>query len=36
MDKEYIISITGIQEVDGEKDKIEIMTTGEYIEKNGH
>lgn len=36
MEKEYIISIVGIQEIDGEKDKIEVMTTGEYIEKNGH
>lgn len=36
MDKEYIISIVGIQEIDGEKDKIEVMTTGEYIKKNGH
>lgn len=36
MNKEYIISIIGIQEIDGEKDKIEVTTTGEYIEKNGH
>lgn len=36
MEKEYIISIVGIQEIDGEKDKIEVMTTGEYIKKNGH
>lgn len=32
----YIISVTGIQEVDGEKDKIEVIVTGDYIEKNGH
>lgn len=35
MDK-YIISITGIQEVDGEKDKVEVITTGDYTTKNGH
>lgn len=32
----YIISVTGIQEVDGETDKIEVIVTGDYIEKNGH
>ena len=32
----YIISVTGIQEVDGEKDKIEVIVTGDYVEKNGH
>lgn len=36
MQKEYIISVTGIQTVDSEKDKIEVITTGEYILKNGH
>lgn len=36
MQDNYIISVTGIQEVDGEKDKIEVITTGDYIEKNGH
>ena len=35
MQKEYIISVTGIQTVDSEKDKIEVITTGEYILKNG-
>ena len=32
----YIISVTGIQEVDGETDKIEVIVTGDYIDKNGH
>lgn len=36
MQDNYIITVTGIQEVDGEKDKIEVITTGEYILKNGH
>lgn len=36
MQKEYIISVTGIQSIDGEKDKIEVITTGDYIKKNGH
>ena len=27
----YLISVTGIQEVDGEKDKIELQTTGSYM-----
>lgn len=36
MQENYIISVIGIQEIDGEKDKIEVITTGEYIEKNGH
>lgn len=36
MQDKYIISITGIQEVDGEKDKIEVLTTGDYTLKNGH
>ena len=29
-------NIIGIQELDGEKDKIEMTTTGSYINKNGH
>lgn len=32
----YIISVTGVQEVDGEKDKIEVIVTGDYVIKNGH
>ncbi len=35
MENKFLISITGIQEVDGETEKIEVMTTGEYIIKNG-
>ncbi len=36
MSKEYIITVTGTQEVDGEKDKVEVITTGDYVIKNGH
>lgn len=36
MAKEYIITVTGIQTIDGEKDKIETITVGEYMLKNGH
>lgn len=36
MQKEYIITVTGNQTVDGEKDKIEFITTGEYVLKNSH
>lgn len=36
MDDKYLINITGIQELDGEKDKIELTTTGSYIMKNNH
>lgn len=32
----YIITVTGVQEVDGEKDTIEVTVTGDYVEKNGH
>ena len=28
---DYIISVTGIQEVDGEKDKIELTTVGSFM-----
>ncbi len=35
-ENKYIISIVGTQEIDGEKDKIEVMTTGDYMMKNGH
>ena len=31
MKENYLISVTGIQTVDGEKDKIEVTTSGEYI-----
>ena len=33
--KDYLISVTGIQEVDGERDKIELTTIGSYLVKNG-
>ncbi|MBQ5346453.1 MAG: DUF1934 domain-containing protein [Ruminococcus sp.] len=33
---EYLISVTGIQEVDGEKDKIELQTIGNYMLKTDH
>ena len=33
---EYLISVTGIQEVDGEKDKIELQTVGKDIMKPDH
>lgn len=36
MDSKYIITVTGIQDVDGEKDKIEVVTIGDYVTKNGH
>lgn len=36
MKDKYLISITGIQELDGERDVIEMTTTGSYIRKNGH
>ena len=32
----YLISIVGEQKVDGDNDKIEVLTTGSYIMKNGH
>ena len=32
----YIISLTGIQEVDGEKDKIELQTVGKFMMKPDH
>ncbi len=33
---EYLISVTGIQEIDGEKDKIELQTVGNYLLKPDH
>lgn len=36
-DKEkYIISIIGEQILDGNSDKVEVLTAGNYIMKNGH
>ncbi|MCH5298919.1 MAG: DUF1934 domain-containing protein [Ruminococcus sp.] len=35
--KDYLIKVMGIQEVDNEKDQIELTTIGSYISKeNGH
>lgn len=36
MKDKYLISIKGIQELDGDKDTIEMTTTGSYIQKNKH
>lgn len=36
MKKEYLISILGIQEVDGEKNEVEVITSGHFMTKNGH
>lgn len=33
--EKYLLNITGIQDVDGDKNEIEVITTGEYILKNG-
>ena len=35
MNENFIISVTGTQIVDGEKETIKLDTAGEYIEKNG-
>lgn len=35
-DEKYLISIIGEQRLDGESDKIEVLTGGNYIMKNGH
>lgn len=32
----YLISVTGIQEVEGEQDKIELQTIGSYMVKPDH
>ncbi len=34
--EKYLISIIGEQRLDGESDKIEVLTGGNYIMKNGH
>ena len=36
MKDNYLISIKSSQLLDGEKDSIEVTTTGSYIQKNGH
>lgn len=35
MNDKYIITIVGTQTVDGEKDSVEVITTGEYYESDG-
>lgn len=32
----YMISIVGEQKIDGESDRVEVLTAGNYIMKNGH
>ena len=34
--EKYMISIIGEQRVDGQDDRIEVMTAGNYMMKNGH
>lgn len=36
MQQDFIINIVGKQYLDGEQDKIEVMTLGHYTQKNGH
>ncbi len=39
MEKEknpYMISIVGEQKVEGQDDRIEVITEGKYMMKNGH
>lgn len=35
MKEDYLIKITGIQEIDGESDKVEIMTAGTLMHRDG-
>ena len=35
MEDKYLITIIGTQEIEGEKETIEVMTTGNYEEKDG-
>ena len=35
MENKFLITVIGIQEIDGEKDKIEVITTGDIKEKDG-
>lgn len=35
MEENFILSVTGMQTVDGESDKIELQTPASYITKNG-
>lgn len=34
--EKYLISIIGEQIIDGESDRVEVLTSGKYILKNGH
>lgn len=36
MNENFLINITGIQELDGQKDKIEMTTAGSYVMKKNH
>lgn len=35
MKEDYLIKVTGIQEIDGESDKVEIITTGTLMYRDG-
>ena len=35
MKEDYLIKVTGIQEIDGESDKIEIITAGTLMYRDG-
>ena len=35
MKDNFLINITGIQEIDGEKDKVEIITSGTFLSRDG-
>ena len=36
MDNNYMISVVGTQEVDGERESVEVITEGDITFKNGH
>lgn len=36
MEHNYLITVLGIQEVDGEKDSVEVITEGDVVTKNDH
>lgn len=35
MENKFLITVIGVQEIDGEKDKVEVITTGDIKEENG-
>ena len=35
MTKDVLIKISGLQAMDGESDDVEIITAGDYFQKNG-